>query len=192
MASPNQGYDPQEIENLKEECRQAGQSYVVNENEPQGDEFAHVHFVGKHEGREVIFDTVVYTLRLHHSSLVYEMAEDKTAEKFPHYVRWEPKEDENGELVPPEEADEEIELFKAETIAELEDSEAVKVKEEVQLETDFEYGISLDACLNVEEITHEVIDKFIREFNAGTLKLDDTLYSFAHDEDYDEEEDEKG
>ena len=192
MASTNQGYDPQEIENLKEECHLAGQSYVVNDNEPQGDEFAHVHFVGKHEGHEVIFDTVIYTLRLHHSSLVYEMAEDKAAERFPHYVRWEPKEDENGELAPPEEADEEIELFKAETIAELEDSEAVKVREEVQLDTDFEYGISLDACLNVEEITHEVIDKFIREFNSGTLKLDDTMYSFAHDEDYDEEEDEKG
>ncbi len=189
MTTPNLGYDPKEIKNLKEECRKAGQSYVVNEDEPQGEEFAHVYFVGKYEGREVIFDTVIYTLRLHHSSLLYEMAEDKAAEKFPNYVRWEPEEDENGKLIVPDDVDEEIELFKAETIAELEDSEAVKVKEHVETDTDFEYGISLDVCLNVEEITDEVIEKFVQDFNNGTLKLDDTLYSFTNDEDYDEEDD---
>jgi len=190
MSTPNLGYDPQEIENLKEECRQANQSYIINENEPQGEEFAHVYFVGKHEGAEVIFDTVIYTLRLHHSSILYEMAEDKAAEKFPNYVRWEPEEDENGELIVPEDVDEEIEQFKAEVISELEESESVKVKEHVELDTEFEYGISLDVCLNVEEITDEVIENFVRNYNAGTLQLDETLYSFANDEDYKEEEEE--
>jgi hypothetical protein len=190
MATPNLGYDPKEIATLKEECLEANQPYIVNEDEAQGEEFAHIYFVGKHEGREVIYDTVIYTLRLHHSSILYELAEDKAAEKFPHYVRWEPEENENGELVPPDDVDDEIELFKAETIAELEDSETVKVKEHVELDTDFEYGISLDVCLNVEEITDEVIEQFVIDFNNGSLQLDDTLYSFANDEDYEEEEEE--
>lgn len=188
--SENLGYDPQEIANLKEDCLEEGQSYVLNDDEPQGEEYAHIYFVGKHEGREVIYDTVIYTLHLHHSSLLYEAAEEKAAEKFPHYVRWELQEDRNGELIIPENVDEEIEQYKAEVIAEMEESETIKVKEHVEIDTDFEYGISMDACLNVDEITHEVIEKFVTEFNNGTLELDETLYSFANDEDYEDEDDE--
>jgi hypothetical protein len=40
----------------------------------------------------------------------------------------------------------------------------------------------LDISLNVEEITQEVIEKFISDFNAGTLELDPTLYSFTSEE----------
>ena len=43
-----------------------------------------------------------------------------------------------------------------------------------------DFGIGLDAALNVEEITVEVIEKFINDFNNGTLKLDKTAYSFKH------------
>ena len=34
----------------------------------------------------------------------------------------------------------------------------------------------------IEEITQEVIEKFISDFNAGTLELDPTLYSFTSEE----------
>lgn len=105
MSQQNPGFDPKEIQKIKDKARKLNQSYILNENEPQGDEFAHILFVGNYEGKEVIYDAVVYTLRLHHSSVLYEAAEDKTAEHFPNYTRWDFEEDSNGELLLPEELD---------------------------------------------------------------------------------------
>ena len=186
MPDSNLGYDSAEIEKIKKACQQQNQSFILNENEPQGEEFAHFLFVGKHEGREVIFDAVLYTLRLHHSSVLYEMAEDKTVESFPNYKRWDFEEDENGELALPEDLDEEAENFKAEVMAELEDTDAVKVKEYIHIDTDFDYGVALEVCLHVEEVTSEVIEKFVKDFNSNKLVLDTTLYSFKHEEEEDD------
>jgi hypothetical protein len=186
MSVPNPGLEPAEIEKIKQKCRQANQSYILNEAEPQGEEFAHFLFVGNHEGKEVIFDAVMYTLRLHHSSVLYEIAEDKACEQFPHYKKWDFEENENGEMVLPEDLDEEVEMFKADVMAELEESESVKVKEYVQIDTDFDYGYALEVCLNVEEITEADINKFVKDFNANALQLDETLYTFHHE---DEDED---
>ncbi len=186
MSVQNPGLEPAEIERIKKNCQRANQPYVLNEAEPQGDEFSHFLFVGKHEGREVIFDSVMYTLRLHHSSVLYEIAEDKACEQFPDYKKWEFDENENGETLLPEELDEEVEMFKADVMAELEESESVKVKEYVQIDTDFDYGYALEVCLNVEVITGEIIEKFVKDYNTGTLQLDETLYTFHHEE---EEED---
>ncbi len=188
MSTENMGFDPEEIAGLKEEIQASGNSFIINEDEPQGDEFAHFFFVGKHEGREVIYDAVLYSLRLEHSSKVYELADEKAAEKFPNYKKWEFEEDENGELVVPDDLDEEVETFKAELIMEMEEEETVKVKEHIDLDTEFEYGIGLEACLNVEAVTEEVIEKFVTEFNNGTLKLDPTMYSFQSDEEDDFED----
>jgi hypothetical protein len=185
MSIPNPGYDPSEIQKIKETCRSQNQSYILNEEEPQGDEFAHFLFTGTYEGREVIFDSVLYTLRLHHSSVLYEMAEDKTAEHFPEYKRWDFEEDVNGELTLPEGLDEEAENFKAEVMAELEETDAVQVKEYVNIDTDFDYGVALEACLHVEEVTSEVIEKFVNDFKSNNLVLDTTLYSFKHEEEED-------
>ncbi len=127
-SAPNPGLQPQEIEKIKRKCREAGRSYIINDAEPQGDEFAHFLFVGKHEGKEVIFDSVMYTLRLHHSSLLYEIADEKACEQYPHY-RKRRQEEENAEeeVAGEEEWDEEVELFKAEVMDELEENESVKV-----------------------------------------------------------------
>jgi hypothetical protein len=138
-------------------------------------EFAHFQFVGKHEGIEVIFDAVMGTLRLNHSSLVFEEAETRMKKAYPNYV-------EIDKRKPNHKLDEDLELMLEEIIEELEEEEVIKVSEFVEVETDFEYGIGLDVSLNVEEITHEVITKFISDFNAGTLELDPTLYSFTSEE----------
>ncbi len=187
MSTQNPGFDLQEINKLKEQCRKQNQPYILNENEPQGEEFAHFLFPGMYEGKEVIFDAVLYTLRLHHSSLLYEMAEEKTAEHFPNYKKWDFEEDENGELVLPDELDEEAENFKAEVMAEMEESESVKVKEYIHMDTDFDYGVALEVCLNVEEVDESVIEKFVNDFNANKLVLDDTLYTFHHEDEEDED-----
>jgi len=72
----------------------------------------------------------------------------------------------------------EAELMMEELIQEMEDEETIKVSEFVETDFEFDFGIGIDAALNVEEITVEVIEKFITDFNNGTLNLDKTLYSF--------------
>ncbi len=180
--STNAGLQPAEVARIKQLCAEAGQPYILNDQEPQGEEFAHFLFVGDYEGAEVVFDSVLYTLRLHHMSLLYEMAEDKACERYPEYNRisMEEEEDMNSHL--PEEKWEEIELFKAELMDELEESEEVKVQEYVHLDPEFDYGVALEACLNVDEITPEIIGRFVQDCNADKLELDDTLFSFKHEE----------
>ena len=74
--------------------------------------------------------------------------------------------------------EEEIGLYIAEVIMELEEEEAVKVREHVDLDPNTDFGVALDIGLNVDKITAAEIEKFIRDFNEDTLELDETLYSF--------------
>lgn len=180
----NPGLQPEEIARVKQLCKQAGTSYIVNSNEeePEGEEFAYFLFVGEYEGKEVVFDSVLYTLRLHHMSVLYEMAEDKACRKYPDYERISLEEDEDLNSHLSEEKLEEIELFKAEIMDELEENEEVKVQEYINLDSEFDYGIALEACLNVDEITPEVLERFVQQFKANTITLDKTLYSFRHEE----------
>ncbi|WP_128543487.1 hypothetical protein [Larkinella soli] len=176
----NKGYEPSEVQLLKEECRKEGKPFVYVEDEDlevlNSGECVHIQFVGQYKGQEVIYDAIVYTLRLHHSSLVYEMAMEKVKAAFPQYVA--PEERKAGYRIDAD-LEEEIELFLTELIEEIEETEAVKVQEHIELDPDFEYGISLDICLNVEEITDEVLVRFIQNFNGNALTLDNTLYSFS-------------
>lgn len=179
----NEGFDPREIEGLREECRETGHSFIYVEDEDldvlESGECAHIQFVGKDFGQDVIYDGLIYTLRLHHSSTVYETAIEQIKKSHPEYVP--PEERQPGYQID-QQKDEEIEELLTEIIEELEETEAVKVQEHVELEHDFEYGIGIDVCLNVEDINDEVIEKFIADFNAGALKLDTTLYSFTSEE----------
>src|SRR3712207_7946942 len=56
--------------------------YLLDENDENSDEYAHFYFIGKFEGKDVIYDTAIYTLRLHHESELYEIArsEEHTSE----------------------------------------------------------------------------------------------------------------
>lgn len=184
----NSGYDYSAIQQLKEEIRQGGHSFVYTEDpdldEPTGDEYAHFQFVGNHEGKEVIFDAVLYTLRLHHSSLVYEEAERRAMQEHPLYV---PIDQRDEAYQANDEIDEEVELLITEIIEEIEENEEIKVTEHLETEENLEEAtIELDICLNVEALSDQVIEKFVTEFNSGQLNLDPTLYSF-HSLDEEEE-----
>ncbi len=176
----NEGYDPQEINALKDECRQEGKSFVYVEDDDldvlESGECLHIQFPGVYQQQEVIFDALVYTLRLHHSSLVYEMAVEQVRKTFPEYV---PPEDREAGYSITDEMEEEAETALAEIIEEIEETETVKVQEHVDLDEESDYGVALDVCLNEEEITDAVIENFIRDYKADTLKLDTTLYSFS-------------
>jgi exonuclease VII small subunit len=175
----NPGYEKEEIDLLKAECVEEGLSFVMVEDEDFGedfedeDQYVHFQFVGMHEGQEVIYDTILSTLSMHHSALLYEAAEEKVMKIYKDFVPYELRKPNHK---PNEEAEQMIE----ELIEEMEDEETIKVAEFVNKELDFEYGIGLEVGLNLEEITIEDIESFIADFNAGTLKLDKTLYSFKN------------
>jgi len=178
----NKGYDTATIQEYQARMQAEGRPYLYDDEDESGEEYAHFYFVGKFEGRDVIYDTVIYTLRLQHESELYEIAEHRAAKHFPEYKKITYDEDENGNLENLDPLEEEIGLFMAEVIMELEEDEAVKVKEHVDVDANVEFGISLDVGLHVEKITPKVIEKFIREYNEDTLKLDETMYTFQTQE----------
>lgn len=184
----NKGYDPAEIQEVRKLALEAGKLFVENDDELQRPELRHFLFVGKHEGQEVIFDAVAYTLEMLYVSNLYEIAEERAAEEFPNYKPWELVMDDEGNMAPDQEIDPEIEEFKASVILELEADDDYKVSEKLEFLTDFDFGVGLEVALNVPEVTDEVINDFITKFNAGTLKLDENLYSFevpdADEDDY--------
>lgn len=183
----NAGYDPDRIAALKQRMEKRGKNFEVVESEDNSDEFVNFLFVGKYEGREVIYDAAVYTLRMHFESEVYELAEHRAAQKFPEFRKIKYEEDENGDLKNLDAIEEEIGLFMTEAMFEIEEEELVKVQEHLEIDTNLDEGIGLNAGLNVEEITESVIERFVKKYNEDTLDLDDTFYSFALEEEEEEE-----
>ncbi len=174
----NKGFELDTIQDYRDKMKALGTSYIEDEADERNDEYAHFYFVGLYEGREVIYDTVMYTLRLQHESELFEIAEHRAAQHFPEYRKITYEEDENGNLAALDPLEEEIGLFIAEVIMELEEEESVKVKEHVDLDINTDLGVALDVGLNREKITDADIEKFIRDFNEDTLDLDENLYSF--------------
>lgn len=174
----NMGFDPRTIEEYKNRITVFGKPYLEDEEDERTEEYAHFYFIGMFEGREVIYDTVMYTLRLQHESELFEIAEHRAARHFPEYRKITYEEDENGNLVALDPLEEEIGLYIAEVIMELEEEETVKVKEHVDLDVNTDFGVSLDVGLHREKITSAEIEQFIRDFNEDTLNLDENLYSF--------------
>ncbi len=176
----NRGFDKEVIQEYAERMAANGKQYcmVSDAEDEMTEEMAHFYFIGMYKGKEVIFDTVLYTLRLQHESEMFEIAEHKAAIQFPDYAKITYDEDENGNLEALDEQEEAIGMFMAEVILELEEEETVKVGEHIDYDAHADFGIGLDAGLNVEEITDQVIEQFIAAHNSNTLKLDKTLYSF--------------
>jgi hypothetical protein len=188
MTAQNQSYNHAEIESVREKIAHSNNDFVLVDSEDNNEEYKHFQFIGMFEGKAAIYDAVIYTLRLHHASEVYEMAEHKAAQKFPNFKPIRFQEDENGDLKALNDVEEEIGLYIAETIDELEDEDAVKVSEHVDMDSCGDDGLGLDIGLNVEEVTDSVINKFVKDFNEDTIHLDETLYSFqANEEEFDVE-----
>lgn len=174
----NKGFDPRTIQEFKDKILSLGTTYIEDENDERTDEYAHFYFVGLFEGKEVVYDAVMYTLRMQHESELFEIAEHRAAKHFPEYRKITYEEDENGNLVALDPLQEEIGLYIAEVIMELEEEEAVKVKEHVDMDINADFGVSLDIGLQRDAITSAEIEKFIRDFNEDTLDLDENFYSF--------------
>ena len=187
MQISNQGFDPNEINLLKEELSKSGKLFqYVDEEEVSGD-MAEFMFIGSYEGRPAIFDCLLGTLQLAYESNLLELAEAKAKEKYPDYKGFDFEVDEKGNGVSHGEESEEIEEYKAYAMYEIEEAGSAKVAESVELDVEFDFGVGLEAYLNQPEITEDVIVKFIEDFNAGTLKLDPVRYAFESDDDEDDD-----
>ena len=174
----NKGFDPETIQEYKNKMQALGTAYLEDEDDEPNDEYKHFYFIGVYEGKEVVYDVVMYTLRLQHESELFEIAEHRAAGHFPEYKKITYEEDENGNLAALDPLEEEIGLYIAEVIMELEEEEAVKVQEHVDLDINTDFGVALDVGIHREKVTAVEIEKFIRDFNEDTLKLDDNFYSF--------------
>ena len=178
MKTTNRGFDPEVIQEYKDKIEATGKSYLIIDSEDNSEEYVNFFFIGIYEGKEVVYDTVIYTLRLHHTSEMYEVAEHRAAKHFPEFKRIKYEEDENGDLAALDNLEEEIGLFMAEVIMELEAEDEIKVHEHVALDANLDFGIGLDVALNVGEIDSGVIESFVERYNNDTLELDTTAYSF--------------
>ncbi|MEX1241846.1 MAG: hypothetical protein WEB30_19140 [Cyclobacteriaceae bacterium] len=174
----NKGFDTKTIQDYKNKMNALGTTYIEDEEDERNDEYSHFYFIGLYEGKEVIYDTVMYALRLQHESELFEIAERRAVQHFPEYRKISYEEDENGNLEALDPLQEEIGLFIAEVIMELEEDEAVKVREHVDLDVNTDLGVALDVGLHREKITTLEIEQFIRNFNEDTLELDEGMYSF--------------
>ncbi len=168
----------QQQQDLMAEIQSSGKSFFYDVEDELTDEFAHFYFLGSHDGKEVLFDAVLYTLRMQHESEMFEIAEHKAAQHFPQYKKIQYEEDENGNLEPLDNIEEEIGLYMAEVMMELEEEGTVKVKEHADLDLHHDIGIGLDVGLNIEEVTPKIIEGFIRDFNSNKLTLDPSFFSF--------------
>lgn len=179
----NPGFLAEEIQKVKEKCQSEGKSFIFIEDDdlPIGNdkEMAHIQFIGNYNGREVVYDAMLYTLQLHYSSVIYEEAEREVMNEYPLYV---PIESRDETYQPNEQMDEEVEMMILEVIEELEETDEIKVSEFIQLDEQFEFGIGIEAALYVPTLEDDVIENFIQNFNNGTFKADETMYSFKNEE----------
>ena len=185
MASENDNEMTFSVDDIKTRIQSSGKSFLLvdEETEENSEEYAHFNFIGNYEGKEVIFDAVMYTLRLQHESELFEVAEHRAAKHFPEYKKINYEEDENGNMKALDDLEEEIGLFMAEVIMELEEEGTIKVKEHVDIDPYGDFEVGLDIGLHLESISETVIEKFIKEFREDTLQLDNTLYTFqTHDQ----------
>ncbi|UII25231.1 hypothetical protein LVD15_18225 [Fulvivirga maritima] len=178
MGHLNKGYDELVLKEYQKKMKETGTNHLVIDSEDNSDEYVNFYFIGKYEGRDVLYDAVLYTLRLHHNSELYEIAEHRAANHFPEFKSIKYEEDENGDLEILDSMEEEIGLFMAEVITELEEEGEIKVQEHVEIDPNVNFGVGLDAGLNVDQITPSVISKFVKSYNEDSLKLDQTMYSF--------------
>lgn len=182
MFANNRGFDEKEIGEFKKKLSAGNGLYLLNDEEENSEEYVNFFFLGKYQGKDVIYDAVIYTLRLHHQSEMYEIAEHEAAKRFPEFKKIKYEEDEFGDIKTLDDLEEEIGLFMSEKMMEMEEDGSVKVKEFLEIDQNLSYGIGIDAALNVEEITDAVIRKFIKDYNEDTLKLDETHYSFQFED----------
>jgi hypothetical protein len=164
---------PVDVDDIRRRLEESGGLYLIDESEEPADEYVRFFFIANYDNGKVLADAGLYTLRMQHESELYELAESRMTELAGRI-------DLSGKTT--DEAEEELGMLMAEIIVGLEEEQAVKVKEHVDLEEVSDSLIALDIGINAQSIGDEEITKFIHAFNEDRLELDPTLYSFQSDD----------
>lgn len=162
----NIGFDKEEIAQLRAECAKEGKPYIIVEDEEDmsnSGQVAHFQFVGVRHGQEVIYDILMTTLEMEYELELYDAAMESISEELKMNKITDEKE---------------IEERMDEAMSLIEEEEGVKVCEQLTIDDDFDYGIGVEYIIHAPEIDDKLIQKFIKEFSNGSVKLDKTMYSF--------------
>lgn len=163
----NPGYSKEEIKKVKEQCKKTGKSFMYREVDNENKSFANFLFIGENDGNEVIFDSFIYTLETEYFSNLYEEAQEEVIRQHPEW--------ENADFDAVE--GDHVDLLEN-IVEDLAKDNQYDIQEFIEADEDTEFGIMLDICLNVPEITDDTIEKFVKDFNSDSLSLDETFYSF--------------
>lgn len=153
---------------------------VVLEPLTDDSEYARVLF-SRVTGNEIkYYDLFVMTLRLHYEEELHLQAEEAARQVFPDFDTLVGSE---GEPTPAE-ADrlEEISLFLAEKVEELEGEGEIKVREFMDRREIAPDVFEIEIALHVPVITQAVIDSVTAALQNDRVNLDPTLYSFQVEE----------
>jgi hypothetical protein len=164
---------------IKIKLKEKKATFILDSEDESTDEFAHFYFLNEKGDSNVVFDAVLYTLQMEYNSELYGVAEQKAAEKFPDFKKLTADSRSNDEE---KEEEEELGLFMAEIMMDLEEQDEIKVKEHVDEDRELEDVILLDVGLNLDIINSTAIESFIKNYNSGTIELDLTYYSFQFEE----------
>lgn len=182
----NPGFDPDTIEKYRQSMKTDARNFIAIEEDNNTDEYFRFYFIGQYEGKPVIFDTVLTTLRFEYESELFEIAEERASVKFPEYDLIKREVSMKGTVEALNEKEEEIGVYIAEVILELQEEDEVKVQEHLDIDTSADFGINIHVGLFAEKITSQVVEKFIQDFNQDKLELDDTFFSFQTEDDEEE------
>jgi hypothetical protein len=81
-------------------------------------------------------------------------------------------------------------LIKSETFKSLNGfDEEIKVAEYIEIDPEFDYGVSIEAALYVPALDDDMLSQFVKDFNGNTSSLDPSLYTFNSDDEDEEDED---
>ncbi|MBX2840667.1 MAG: hypothetical protein KTR26_02775 [Flammeovirgaceae bacterium] len=165
----NKGFDPKEIQAIKDKCAKKNKSFILREGKDSlQEEGANFLFVGEYEGKEVIIDAFLYTLEMEFFSEVIDDAIELVKEEKPKFK------DADFDVLDGEHID-----FMEEIADKLAEDDDYKVQEFIDFDDDCDYGVAMDACLNIPEVNEAEIEKFVIAYKSGSLTLDKTFYAFS-------------
>ena len=167
----NKGLENKEVERIKALCKKEGKNFIYNTEEERDENFAHFFFVGEHEGKEVVFNGFMFSLEMEYISSLYDAAQEVLLERMPNLT----EDDLDTDSI-------EIVGQLEDIVAEIEDAGEIQVQEFVELDESVDYGIGINVCLNLLEVTDQDIEDFVDQINKDELELDPTAYSFDFDE----------
>lgn len=175
-------FDLKEIARIEALCQKRKQLFIPVDGHPFSDEEAYFYFIGDYEGQKAVYNAYLYPLKTEYMSRLMVEAEQRVQEKYPDF------EMEGQNWLDESQDNQALELFD-EYVDELAEDPGFGVQEFVEIHGEEEgaFGISMDVCRNISEVSKKHIERFIRDFTSGNFALDTTVYSFDLSEEMEED-----